>query len=79
MSVIDNGLTVVPRFPFNLMFLPQFYGLERNIPLATIKRVEIMKGIFAPSVLIIYGENDRSLRLRVKDPFALEDALRHHD
>ena len=77
-AVSDNLLTVVPRFPFNLIFLPQLYGLERNIPLATIKRVEVMKGLFfAGSVLIIYGENDHSLRLKVRDPFALENALRH--
>jgi len=77
-AVSDNTLTVVPRFPFNLMFLPQIYSLEHNIPLATIKRIEIMKGLFARSVLIVYGDNDRSLRLRVRDPLALETALRRH-
>lgn len=78
MAVSDNTLTVVPRFPFNLMFLPQIYSLEHNIPLGTIKRIEIMKGLFARSVLIVYGDNDRSLRLRVRDPLALETALRQH-
>lgn len=77
-AVNGNALTVVPRFPFNLMFLPQIYGLERNIPLESIKQVEIMNGLFTRSVLIIYGENDRSLRLRVRDPFALKDALRQN-
>ena len=76
-AVTDTTLIVVPQFPFNLMFLPAIYGLERNIPLATIKVVEIVKGFLGKSVLITYGDTDRRLRLKVREPFALENALRH--
>ena len=76
-AVTDTTLIVVPQFPFNLMFLPAIYGLERNIPLATIKVVEIVKGFLGKSVLITYGDTDRRLRLKVREPFTLENALRH--
>ncbi len=32
-AVTQKALSVVPKFPFNLMFLPEVYGLERTIPI----------------------------------------------
>jgi hypothetical protein len=37
-AVTDAALIVVPRFTFNLMFLPQIYGLEHVIPLRRSRR-----------------------------------------
>lgn len=32
-AVSDQRLIIRPRFPFNLMFMPEVYGLEYEVPL----------------------------------------------
>lgn len=75
-AVTDGELIVVPRFPFNLMFLPEIYGMEHRIPLKSISKVEIRKLFLSTSLFVTFGEQDRTLRLRVRDLVALEKALR---
>jgi len=74
--VSDTALSVVPKFPFNLMFLPEVYGLERTIPLRTIRDVRRLGGFgLGNNVAVDYGEAE--LRLKVRNPQAFLDALAH--
>lgn len=73
-AVTDEALSVVPKFPFNLMFLPEIYGLERTIPVSSIREVQQLRGFgFGNNVSIDYGED--KLRLKVRSPQAFVDAL----
>ncbi|WP_156370089.1 hypothetical protein [Novosphingobium sp. Leaf2] len=67
-SVTSDGISVVPKFPFNLMFLSEFYGLERCVPITTIQSVEQTKSLFRNNVLITYGKDRKTLRLRLSKP-----------
>jgi hypothetical protein len=76
-AVTDNAVTVVPRFPFNLMFLPEVYGLERTIPMTTVREVRRLQsfGLFN-NVAVVYDDGvQRELRLRVRKPQAFVDAV----
>jgi hypothetical protein len=73
--VTDDTLAVVPRFPFNLMFLPEVYRLERSIPLNAIRDVE-QRRMSASNVIITYGGDGKKVRLRMKQPAMLVAALR---
>ena len=73
--VTADTLEVVPRFPFNLMFLPEIYGFERSIPISTIGKVERPR-FSLNNVVVTYGDEGRRLRLRVNRPDGLVAALR---
>ena len=75
-SVSETELTVVPQFPFNLMFLPEVYGLERTIPIAAITRVDTPTRLFGSNVVVTYGGARRTMRLRLREPLAFVKALR---
>ncbi|MBF0408695.1 MAG: hypothetical protein HQM10_15210 [Candidatus Riflebacteria bacterium] len=45
-AVTDNSLIVQPKFPFNLMFLPEIYDLEYSIPKNRIHTIEERKFFF---------------------------------
>lgn len=73
-AVTDKALSVVPKFPFNLMFLPEIYGLERTIPVRDIREVRRLRGLgLGNNVAVDYGEAE--LRLKVRNPKAFVDAL----
>jgi hypothetical protein len=73
-SVTSDALSVVPKFPFNLMFLPEIYGLERIIPVREIREVRRLRGLgVGNNVAVDYGEAE--LRLKVRNPQAFIDAL----
>lgn len=63
-SVTASSLSVVPKFPFNLMFLAEIYGLERSIPLASIHSVQQT----GSNVAVLYGADQQTLRLRLSKP-----------
>ena len=64
----------MPRFPFNLMFLPEVYGLERTLPVRSIREVRRLRGFgLGSNVAVDYGEGE--LRLKVRKPDAFVDAL----
>lgn len=52
-TVTPNELLVGPPFPFNLMFLPEFYGLEYRINGADIIRVEHRMPLFGPPRAVV--------------------------
>lgn len=73
-AVTDEALSVVPKFPFNLMFLPEIYGLEQTIPVSSIRDVRRLRGFgLGNNVSVDYGAS--TLRLKVRDPQAFVDAL----
>lgn len=73
-AVTDKALFVGPKFPFNLMFLPEIYGLERTLPLRDIREVRRLRGFgIGYNVAVDYGEAE--LRLKVRNPRAFVDAL----
>ena len=43
-AVVGKRLIIRPRFPFNLMFLPEIYGLEHDVPADRVTRVEVTSG-----------------------------------
>jgi len=75
-AVTDDRLIVSPFFPFNLMFLPEFYGLEHSIPARAIREVEDRQGLFRRTILVSFDDpQPRQIELRVRDPDALLAAL----
>jgi hypothetical protein len=61
--ITETELIVTPTFPFNLMFLPQFYGLEHTIAIADISKVEAQNKLFGYNASVFYRSN-RILRLK---------------
>ena len=72
--VANDVLSVVPRFPFNLMFLPEVYRLECTIPLGTIRDVD-QRTMSASNVIVTHGDTGKKLRLRLRQPASLIAAL----
>lgn len=73
-AVTQETLTIAPKFPFNLMFLPEVYGFERTIPIRSIRIVRPLRSFGVGSnVAVDYGE--AVLRLKVRNPQAFLDAF----
>jgi hypothetical protein len=77
--VADNMLHIGPHFPFNLMFLPEFYGLEYHIPAEKIIAVEkIDRLLRRPKVRTDFQRDligDEAFELDCKRPVELVAAL----
>ena len=68
-AITPDSLIIQPRFPFNLMFLPEIYGLEYCIPGLNIRAVEQKGRIFGKGVEIRFidvGGGEKSVRLYLK-------------
>ena len=68
-AITPDSLIIQPRFPFNLMFLPEIYGLEYRIPGLNIRTVEKKGRIFGKGVEIQFidvGGGEKSVRLYLK-------------
>jgi len=77
-AVTTSKLVICPQFPFTLMFLPEIYGLEIDVPRSRIKDVRIEKGFFSRRVVVDYLSAhgaSRSFELRLSDPDAFRKAL----
>jgi hypothetical protein len=72
-AVTPDALVVTPRFPFNLMFLPEIYGMEHNVPRSTITQVSAARS-WGSNVTISRREG-RDLKLKVRDPAGFVAAL----
>ena len=71
-TLTEKTLAVTPHFPFNLIFLPEIYGLEHNIDISAIRDVTEKKGILGSSVTVAFTglrEQRFELRLRHQDGF----------
>ena len=73
-AVTPEHLIIRPLFPFNLMFLPEVYGLEAVIPIGRIRSVEVGRH-FGQKVINVDFEQSSgeiegySLALRQQDRF----------
>ena len=67
-AVTSDAFIVMPKFPMNLMFLPEIYGLEYNIPRGEISRVDGRK-TWAANVQISLRDG-RKFKLKVHNPAA---------
>lgn len=73
--VADGMLTVIPVFPFNLMFLPEIFGLEVTAP-TTMLGVEQVDGLFGKRLRIsVEGSTREKIELSVRDPNGLQGAI----
>jgi hypothetical protein len=78
-AVADSRLIVRPVTPFNLMFLPEIYGLEHDVPLRKVVRVRQNDGRFARRVLVTIRTDDGGLTtmsLDLSDPYRFMSLLR---
>lgn len=51
-TVRKETLTITPQFPFNLMFLPEIYGLDIKVPVHTIASVKPVSSLFQKALRI---------------------------
>jgi hypothetical protein len=68
-AVTPDFLIIQPRFPFNLMFLPELLGLEYRIPKVDVRGVEKKGGLFGKGVEVHFVDADggsRSVRLYLR-------------
>ena len=73
--VADGALTIVPIFPFNLMFLPEIYGLEATASIADV-RVTSIDGLLGKRLLLtIEGLREKRFELWLHDQQGFRDAL----
>lgn len=73
--IADGMLTVVPVFPFNLMFLPEIYGLEITVPINKI-RVEQIDGLFGKRLRItVQGSTQEQIELSLRDPLRFQETI----
>lgn len=82
-AVTPSHLVVRPLFPFNLMFLPEIYGLEATVPLDRVRTIEPGRQFGREVVDVEFqdangGVERYSLGLRRQDEFlnALNQARR---
>ena len=69
-ALTPQKLTIIPIFPFNLIFLPEIYGLDHSLDISVIREVVDRKGILSRRLTITYADPKfRRVELR----------LRHHD
>lgn len=68
-AVTPSHLMVRPMFPFNLMFLPEVYGLEFEIPLRSLRAVDERDTILGRVLEIEFDSEPKTARieLRLKD------------
>ena len=65
--VQGSELVVTPKFPFTLMFLPEIFGFDVRVPIASITAVERTSDLFGRRLRITFAEGGpppMELRLR---------------
>jgi hypothetical protein len=73
--VANGALTIVPMFPFNLMFLPDIYGLEITAPLNAVRLTDT-DGDHV--LLSVDGIEERRFEISIRDKQAFRRALERH-
>ena len=74
-AVHQQRLIVRPWFPFNLMFLPEIYGLEHDVPLDCVVSVQVEDAFWRQRVRIVFFDGRGATRelvvwLKHADAFA---------
>lgn len=76
-ALTPKRLVIVPVFPFNLIFLPEIYGLDHNVSVPTIRDVVNRRGIWGRALTITYANPKvRRVGLRLRQPDQFLDNLR---
>jgi hypothetical protein len=81
-AVTSDALIIEPRFPFNLMFLPEIYGLEYRIPGSNIRNIEKKGRVFGKGVEVQFADVDggnKSVMLYLKNTDAFLAAIEKLD
>lgn len=74
--VSDGQLVVTPRFPLNLMFLPELFGLEIRVSIASIASVEPAKRLWSRMLRVSFHSADlASIELKLHDERRFLDSL----
>jgi hypothetical protein len=73
-ALTDSELYITPQFPFNLMFLPEIYGVEEHIPLNRIRSFTSIDRWYGKSIRVDFtrangSDGTFSLRLRKQREF----------
>lgn len=71
--VADGAVTIVPQCPFNLMFLPEVYGLEGRVPLGG-ATCEVKQGVFR-TMLWLHFDGQPRFELHLRNPQAFQRAV----
>jgi hypothetical protein len=66
-----TGLVVTPNFPFTLMFLPEIYGLDVRVPIASITEVKQIDGLLGGCLRIAFADGTPCVELRLRDEAGL--------
>ena len=64
-TVDADTIRIVPFFPFNLMFAPDIFGLERTIPRPDVIDVKCYGGLIRHTVAITYADSKGPRRFYV--------------
>jgi hypothetical protein len=79
-AVTQDRLVIRPAFPFTLFFLPEFYGLEYEVPLHDVLRAEEKKSMLWTRVHVEFrnpADNEvREVILRLRHPKEFLAALK---
>ena len=80
-AVTHGRLIIRPFFPFNMMFLPEIYGLEYEVPLNQITHAERGRGssFLGSSVRLRFRDTDgteQDVTVYLRDPRAFLDAIK---
>lgn len=77
-ALADGRLVIRPFFPFNLFFLPEWLGLEIDVPASKVEVIGSERHWFQNWLLLRLPEPDGTtvdVRLRMKDPEMLVRVL----
>jgi hypothetical protein len=69
--VTETELSVEAMFPFNLMFLPEVYGLDFRISRDTIQHIDTKPSVFGDTIIVQADAEHFELRLRNSMSFKL--------
>lgn len=73
--VVDGSLTIIPVFPFNLLFLPEIYGLEATVPVSQV-RVASVEGLLGRRLrLTVSGVSELRFELSLRDQQGFREAV----
>ncbi|MEP6785839.1 MAG: hypothetical protein ABI898_08865 [Sphingomonadales bacterium] len=76
-ALTRNTFLITPIFPFNLIFLPEIYGLDHTFPISAIREVSDKKGILGRRLTVTYADPKiRRVELRLRNHDAFLDRLR---
>lgn len=66
-AVQNKRLVVTPQFPFNLMFLPEIYGLDLDVPIENVARITPITSFLRKALHIEFAHGAAPIELRVHD------------